>query len=80
MSIDDFKENVITDDVAFKYNDKEYFIFLFGTGFTVGEYGTYKDIKFDKHKDIYKNREDMFSNWVIGDKPLKDIIPQIEVI
>ena len=80
MSIDDFKENVITDDVAFKYNNKEYFIFLFGTGFTAGEYGADKDTKFDKHKDIYKNRDDMLSNWIIEDKLLKDVISDIEVI
>lgn len=80
MKLDDFKENVITDDIAFRYKEKEYFIFLFNKGFTVGTYGSDDDIGFNNYDDVYKNREDMFSNWMIQGKRLKDIIEDIEVI
>ncbi|KAI3349042.1 hypothetical protein JW813_05090 [Clostridium botulinum] len=79
MDLDDFKENVLTDDIAFKYKGKEYFIFLFDKSFTVGEYGTEKDLKFGKYEDIYKNRDDMFNNWKFGSLVLKDIVNCIEI-
>lgn len=80
MKVENFKENVINDDIAFRYNGKEYFIFLFNIGFTVGAYGSDDDIEFNKYDDLYKNREDMFNNWNIEGKRLKDIVEDIELL
>lgn len=81
MKLQDFKENTLTDDIAFKYKDEEYFIFLFGTSFSVGKHGVdEEDKKFNKYENTYENREDMFNNWIIEGKPLKDIVSEIELL
>lgn len=80
MTIDQFKENTITNDLSFFYHDKEYFIFLLNDGYHVGQYNNESNNRvFGKHKDIDKDFNDMIENWIIEDKSLKNIINEIKM-
>ncbi|NEZ46506.1 hypothetical protein FDF74_04655 [Clostridium niameyense] len=80
MTVNQFKEDTITNDLSFFYRDKEYFIFLLNDGYHVGQYDDESNEKvFGKYKDIDKNFNDMIENWFIEDKLLKNIINEIKI-
>lgn len=80
MTIDQFKENTLTNDLSFFYKNKEYFIFLLNDGYHVGEYHNESNtMVFGKRKDVDKDFNDMIENWIIEGKSLKNIINQIKI-
>lgn len=79
MKVEDFKEISITSDVSFNFNGKEYFIFLLNDGYNVGQYDNNLDLVFGKYKSIDENFSDMFENWIIEGKPIKELLNEIEI-
>ncbi|WP_085829085.1 hypothetical protein [Clostridium massiliodielmoense] len=73
VTLKQLKEELITDDIAFLYKDKNYVICPLEK-FYAGEAGNIED---DNSFDTF---EDMVDNWVIQGKPLKEIISQIKLL
>ena len=80
MTIEEFEEITIINDLSFYLNGIEYFIFLLNDGYHVGRYDKEDEYEvFGKGKDYDKDFEDMIGNWIIDGKPLKELIDKIEI-
>ncbi len=74
MNLDNLKYQSETDDITFRYQEKEYVICLLKGKYFCGEAGN------DEDDNIFDSFEDMADNWIIQGNKLKDIVKNIEVI
>lgn len=77
MSIEDFKDIMTVNDIAFDYQGKEYYIFQGTNCCVVGDYASDESQTFDKFEDLDANLDDTLNHWMVEGKPLKEIIKDI---
>lgn len=73
-----FIEFAFTNDISFRYNGQEYYIFQGNDSCICGKFGDEEDMVFDKCPDVIQNINDMLENWEIDGKALKDLISTVE--
>ncbi|MCM8710533.1 hypothetical protein M2651_05770 [Clostridium sp. SYSU_GA19001] len=73
VTLKQLEEELITNDIAFSYKDKDYVICPLEKIY-VGEAGNVGD------NNSFDTFEEMANNWIIQGKALKDIISEIELL
>ena len=68
MTIQEFRET-IWNDLEFEYKGRWYYICPFDDKYSCGEA--------DKDDKIFYSIEDMLEHFIVQEKPLKDILPDI---
>lgn len=79
MDIESFKEEALVNDIGFNYLNKEYSIIMDNNSYIAID-SENNIINFNKYNDVYKDLEDLLDNWIIGGKPLKEIVGNIELL
>lgn len=78
---EDLREKMVCNDIAFKYREKEYFIFQGNNSCIVGRYDTDdEDMEFNCYDELMQNIDDTLDNWLVEGKPLREIAEEIEFI
>lgn len=73
VTLEQLKEELVTDDIAFSYKDKNYVICPLEK-FYAGESGN------DEDDNSFDTFEEMVNSWIIEGKPLRDIIDKIKLL
>ncbi|MCB5878422.1 hypothetical protein LIR51_26805 [Blautia producta] len=78
MTRKDFIDFAFTNDISFRYNGQEYYIFQGNNSCICGMYGEDKDTVFNQYDDVVKNIEDMLDNWKVDGKCLNELLSALE--
>jgi len=70
MKLEDLKRFLEIDDLEFVYNDKLYYICPINNVYSAGEA--------NQDDTEYKTFDDLINNFTIEEKPLKDILKDID--
>lgn len=77
----EFKDIMEVNDIAFIYNDRQYYIFQGSNSCIAGDYADdTTSLTFDRFASLSDNLEDTLENWIVDDKPLKDILSDITLL
>ncbi len=74
----EFIELVSFNDVAFKFENQEYYIFQGNNSCICGQYSKGDSTEFNKYDDLLDNIEDMMKHWIFcNGLPLESILDKI---